>query len=1283
MRFCLSSWRLPFSLLAVHWLAGWLIAADSMFVGKLALLEDPEVAKELGLADDTKAKLKELINNREKEAIDKVAKLKGQPQAKQIEAMAPFAAESEKLGMALLTDAQIAKLDKMRVAKEGMLGVLGPDMSGKLQLTDDQKKEIGPLVEDYKGVMARGNEMQKRTARGYYEKKIASLLTDAQRGSWEQLSGTPAGGSAAPTGGGATSGGATSGSGSGGVNVQRAAGELTVTEDGKFKFTFIFTPWRTVLEYFAKQGGYAFATDKWPSGTFNYTDPRPYTAEQAIDLLNMHLLTKGFILVKREKLLRLFDTANDGSVPPEFVPEIGPEDLANRGEFELVTVTYQLDRWPATEAEGQIKKRLGPYGSITVFETARQLAVTELGGRQRWIKRMIDAVEQPNAPKDEKFGVIRLNRLTPTEFMNHVRQLYGIAPDKFETDDKSLRLSPNELDSVVYCFGKGPKIEQAQELARQIDGNAPGARGGSGGLGFTIAEQPQFKVYTIWRADPVMVENVIRTLLANSAPELRVQRDEKSNRINVLAKGLQHQAIAAIINEMENEAGSVEVIKLRRKDALAAATDIIKLFGGDPNGKTPTNSLKISADQANQTITINATLPMLEQIKDWLIKEGEPLGGPGGGRLAFNSPEERTKVRILPMTSRQWKGIMNQLDYMWDSGRAKISFEGGNGEVSADPLGGRESLQPRSVTRGGPPATAPKKDAEKLKENSVPRNEAKPAPMPMHGIPQPNERAIPFPKKDDVTFRTLPDGSRTFFVSSEPVINSGAAVDTTSQSTTAADSAPARQDEQPQAPQNQNTQPSSGQQASPGSTENAPAEIHVRVTPAGIIISSNDLDALDEFQTLLQSLVENYDKGGKRMEVYYLKYAKSDTAVVLVQEMLTGGANLNADNGNVMGALAENMFGGMGGLMGQMFSGGGGNQTVGGTVTSSSSGSAVTITSDPRLNALYVSAMPRDLDTVEQFLQLIDQEASPDPPQAMRPRFIPVKHGRAADVAEIVKQVYAGKIMGDQTNRPQINPQDLIMAAMQRGLGGGGGRGGFGGGGRGGQQQQQNRGEEPKMTVAVATDSNSLVVTAPEYLFNEVKAFVEAMDFQNVDPDQTMRVVSLRKANSDTAYTQLMATLPGAQITRVYPPSAQPTPGARGAMPNAPLANNNQQGNRGQGGQFNNPALLGQLNQFNQGQGNRGGQNNFGRGGGGPGGFGQGGFGGQPGGFGGNRGGGPGGGGNFGGGNRGGGPGGGGGGNPFGGGGGGNRGGGGGPGGGGAPGGGGRGGGGPGGGGFQ
>src|SRR5439155_4719402 len=124
---------------------------------------------------------------------------------------------------------------------------------------------------------------------------------------------------------------------------------------------------------------------------------------------------------------------------------------------------------------------------------------------------------------------------------------------------------------------------------------------------------------------------------------------------------------------------------------------------------------------------------------------------------------------------------------------------------------------------------------------------------------------------------------------------------------------------------------------------------------------------------------------------------------------------------------------------------------------------SVTITSIPRLNALSVQALPRDLDNIEQFLRLIDQEASPDPPQAARVRFIPVLHGKADQVAAIVREVYAGKIVGDSASqqRNAIQPEDILRAAIM----GGGGRGGRGGGGGAGGRNQQNRGEEPKVTV--------------------------------------------------------------------------------------------------------------------------------------------------------------------------------------------------------------------------
>src|SRR5262245_42380311 len=295
MRFRTFLVRLSCGLLILAGLAGLAPAADPAFVGKLALIVDPEVAKELGLNDETKKKLIELIDKREQEAVALVAKLKSQPQNKQAEALAPFAAESEKIGKALLDDNQWARLEKLKVAKDGMLGILSPDMIGRLQISDDQKKDIAPLLKQFQDTMASGSEFQKRNVRTITERSIAKVLNDAQRGTWEQLSGVPAGGSAvaqaaapaAPPGPGGSAP-----PGPGGINVQRAGGtaELTVTEKGEFKINFTFTPWRNVLEYFAQKAGYAFATDKWPQGTFNYTDSKLYTPEEVLDILNLHLI---------------------------------------------------------------------------------------------------------------------------------------------------------------------------------------------------------------------------------------------------------------------------------------------------------------------------------------------------------------------------------------------------------------------------------------------------------------------------------------------------------------------------------------------------------------------------------------------------------------------------------------------------------------------------------------------------------------------------------------------------------------------------------------------------------------------------------------------------------------------------------------------------------------------------------------------------------------------------------------------------------------------------------
>src|SRR6185369_10861668 len=126
-----------------------------------------------------------------------------------------------------------------------------------------------------------------------------------------------------------------------------------------------------------------------------------------------------------------------------------------------------------------------------------------------------------------------------------------------------------------------------------------------------------------------------------------------------------------------------------------------------------------------------------------------------------------------------------------------------------------------------------------------------------------------------------------------------------------------------------------------------------RVTPKGIWITSENLDALDEFESMLQELIAADDRKGKRTEVFALQHKDADVAANMLKSMIDGGANV-ADGG--LGGLANMIGGPLGGMM-SMFGGssGGSTQTAGGSVSGTTSGTPANITPDMTLNVLYVT----------------------------------------------------------------------------------------------------------------------------------------------------------------------------------------------------------------------------------------------------------------------------------------------------------------------------------------
>jgi hypothetical protein len=151
----------------------------------------------------------------------------------------------------------------------------------------------------------------------------------------------------------------------------------------------------------------------------------------------------------------------------------------------------------------------------------------------------------------------------------------------------------------------------------------------------------------------------------------------------------------------------------------------------------------------------------------------------------------------------------------------------------------------------------------------------------------------------------------------------------------------------------------------------------------------------------------------------------------------------------------------------------------------------VDIVPDARLNALVVHAKPNDLDTIEQLLKVLDQQAGPEDVEAeAEPRLIPVYNTSASEVAQIVEQVYADRMAGANA---VMSPQEMMQMI------------------RGGPNPSQ---QLQKMSVAVDVDNNMLIVRAPDPLFEEVKQLVTDLDQSLEGSPETTRVVPLRLTNA-------------------------------------------------------------------------------------------------------------------------------------------------------------------------
>lgn len=1105
-------------------------AADPEFVGIMALVTEEDVAEQLGLSAEEHDKLFNWVDDRELAAIDVVLSLRDEPD-KQRERLKEFRAESEELGLQMLTPEQRAKLKQIYIARQGMQSLGRDDVQKKIELTDEQRAEVEKLLAAREQAVGKAPASRRGAIAADYERRLASQLSPEQRLEWDKLAGraapdaeiaiddapseeTPA--DAGP----ATDDADVPPPGENDKpppeTVAHDAGEEAAPSpegEVKLRFNFRYAPWETVLEWFAEQAGLSLELTNTPPGTFNYTDPHAYTPSEAIDLLNSVLLTKGYTLVRHRRMLMVLNL-EDG-VPPNLIETVPVDELDQRGRYEIVSALFRLDKISAEDAEREVRKLLGPQGEIIALPKTQALLITETSGRLRVIRELLEDVEEPAEQEEQEINEVPLEHALAEEVLLVIRQLMGLPEDRNAAPDGSLRIATDALGTRLFVAGDEEKVQKVKDILKLVD--VPSGVDGTPG----VVESPQLEVYSITAADPESVLKVMQTLMAGESG-VRLDIDPKTGSLVALARPSQHATIKATIDQMQRDGRMIEVIQLNVVDPQLAVLSINKLFGaaGEEGGNQ--RAPMVDADPVSGQLLVRGTESQIEQIRTLLRKMGE---GDFDDDSAY-AQAQRGNVRMVPLTGGAAREALKQMEMIWPTMRRNkirvVTPSAAVREMRSSDLQ-EEASSGAAADRLQPPPDLnrlnelfrrfeirPRQPAPSSEDRRSPAQENAP-----QGDAEDEEAGNQSTNKADTRSES---GDQRAYRSAESAFRYAAAQTLFVQTNADDASAEQQNDEASGEPPT----PTANADRAAGAEEDgqqdgdpvnrAGADIIVAPGPGGILIASEDLDALDEFEQVLQTLASR-GATGREYTVFYLKYARAEVAAELLTQILgggTGGGSANGEGPGLLGDLASAALGDTGGgLVGSLLGLGGG----GGAISTSGS---VTMVADQRLNALVVQANPSDLDLVEQLLQVIDQEASPEDVQTFaRPRLIPVYYTSAEEIAGVVRQVYAERLAGAGGNtRRQPSPEEFIRAL----------RGRRGGSSRSAQDEQQ------KMTIGVDPRSNSLVVSAPEPVFEEVRALVEQLDQAGAEETETVRVVTLKSASPELVQKAIVS-ITGGNVT--------------------------------------------------------------------------------------------------------------------------------------------------------
>ncbi len=472
--------------------------------------------------------------------------------------------------------------------------------------------------------------------------------------------------------------------------------EVRPDDDGLVSFNFQGQPWRPVLLWLAKISNLSLDWQELPGDHLNLRTQRKYTVPEARDLINRHLLVRGFTLLQQGEVLSV---ANLKKLDPSLVPYVPVDKLEDHLPHEFVKSTFSLEWMTAEAGVTEFKPLLSPNGQlIKLAATNRVLAIDAVvnlrqmaqlldeeqagRGQQRQVRSFTLEHMRADVVKTQLEGFLGLEEkassgpLTPQQqqqmlMAQQQRQQQGNVPPPAKKPEISLLV--NSRENAIIASAPPDKMAVIAETIDMLD--VPSASEQS-----LLRNMNRMQVYRLAQLDPEPLVKVLSEL-GDLDPQTRLEVDADNKSIYAYASLADHVTIRSLIDKLDGTGRRFDVIRLRRLEADYVAGTIRFMMGGKGEDDESQNNpfrfygysrygfgqqekkddgeFRVDADIRNNRLLLWANDVEMEEVRNLLMKLGEIPSKDG----------DRRPVRVLDVSPEESEELFRRLKSVWPSVR--------------------------------------------------------------------------------------------------------------------------------------------------------------------------------------------------------------------------------------------------------------------------------------------------------------------------------------------------------------------------------------------------------------------------------------------------------------------------------------------------------------------------------------------------------------------------------------------------------------------------------------